>query len=856
MKAKTILTSTASLGVYLGAVLCLVSTTVSSPHPVQLPLIDGTAPPRNMQQSSSTDFLYLNFASVLQSIEDHLRSAPVQRNIHRLFQSRVQFGGEEHSYPSVQYTFDGFWSSWKDNMQNKLLIAGDNIERNMTVKVYSDRGKRLPDQAIIISGFEYGLANMAAFLAQAMVDGIYSDECSVLSSMAENQCSSLSEKERWAIPIKSWQKVQDYSNSNWDYKQQLVDYVDRGMNRLEYNPDHRKIDYGFIQSVSGVYQSGCHDVDSEGNIGSCPSSSSGLVGKMSQRRTAFATALSALCIPRLREIEIVKTTLEYLKGRKEGFVDNLLLYKRGEDLYPSQRCELCGFISLLGWQFLQSFISFIVLSMVMYGVINSDQFDDMVSAIEVFSIPSNVTMPTVDETKKYFQSPDHQAFYMGDPYMQYGHKYGLGNIALFFANGLHLSIEKDDACDEQNEHEVYGKLPISNSCGQYEVSYQDMVCSDESPNMACTVDENMELTAVTFGRLIGSPPPLTCAPKSQIKYTGFWNSELVREEKFEAYANQHGRVDVSGCCWWGRGVLQTKGVCAFGRLNHYIGASAKNLGQPSLFPTIDFCTNPEAICSSIYSRELTWMSGLFLWIDQVQPYDQGDFNYMNELHEFADSGFRDEDFIIKTNNIVKFGCHNPPCQNSGCMGSTLCLASSSSDEDTGNFVTKAYRTFMEVDLWSFPDSEGGSNMPSPSPTRCKVGCTKEPTFAPFNPTSNPSTAPVVDPTQSPTASPFSEGDERMEYFLYVKMILDNKKEEIEKEIFTTPNIPIFTFDGFFEALEYVSTIEPEGLVFFLGKDRTSNLGHGLANIALFLAHASTRGMLLYCADVNKILVFR
>lgn len=335
---KTRATASVAILPLIRGIICLIVTAASTIHTVAILQLQGSAPRRNMQQSASTDFLSLNSAAVLQSIENHIFSMQVQRNIHKLFLSRVQFQGTEHTYPSLQYTFDGFWNSWKTELRNKSLFAGDNIERNMTIEVYSDRGKRLPDQAIIISGFEYGLANVALLLAQIMVDGIYADQCSILSSMPENKCAALSEKDRWSVPMKKWLTVQDYSFGDWDYKEQLVEYVNRGMNRLEYNPDS-EVDYSFVHSVSGVFTVGCHDVDSEGKTGRCPQLSSGAVERMSQRRTAFSMALSALCIPRLREVELIDATLDYLKGRKEGFTQNLLLYKSGEDFYPSQRCK-------------------------------------------------------------------------------------------------------------------------------------------------------------------------------------------------------------------------------------------------------------------------------------------------------------------------------------------------------------------------------------------------------------------------------------------------------------------------------------------------------------------------------------
>jgi len=60
-----------------------------------------------------------------------------------------------------------------------------------------------------------------------------------------------------------------------------------------------------------------------------------------------------------------------------------------------------------------------------------------------------------------------------------------------------------------------------------------------------------------------------------------------------AAINGTGRTDVEGCCWWGRGVIQTTGVCNFGKLNYYLGARAQREGRDALYKGIDFCRQPD-----------------------------------------------------------------------------------------------------------------------------------------------------------------------------------------------------------------------------------------------------------------------
>jgi hypothetical protein len=52
-------------------------------------------------------------------------------------------------------------------------------------------------------------------------------------------------------------------------------------------------------------------------------------------------------------------------------------------------------------------------------------------------------------------------------------------------------------------------------------------------------------------------------------------------------------------------------------------------------------------------------AGFFYWMNEVQEYDKGGWNYINELRSFVDGGMVDEGFINAVSGIVNRGCHNP-----------------------------------------------------------------------------------------------------------------------------------------------------------------------------------------------------
>jgi predicted chitinase len=275
-----------------------------------------------------------------------------------------------------------------------------------------------------------------------------------------------------------------------------------------------------------------------------------------------------------------------------------------------------------------------------------------------------------------------KTFYLGNDDKDKGSMYGLVNIAAFLAQSMKETI-KYNACDENSWDLVDGKYPLSNACGQLGQSYQDYHCPANEKHMECPVDPDMELTAVTHATWYGAPGPLFCRPKkSKNDFTGYWDyqfdcnnpwadpplsCDVYPNQKAGMYnnsipvANSGGRTDTEGCCWWGRGVIQTTGICNFGKLNYFLGARAQREGRSSAYPDIDFCKNPEAICSSQKYKELKWIAGMFYWMESLQSYDSKGWNYMDQLHAFVDGGYSDYSFINAVSGIVNRGCHDPPC---------------------------------------------------------------------------------------------------------------------------------------------------------------------------------------------------
>ena len=250
----------------------------------------------------------------------------------------------------------------------------------------------------------------------------------------------------------------------------------------------------------------------------------------------------------------------------------------------------------------------------------------------------------------------------------------------------------------------------------------------------------MTTKASTNALWFGAPGPLYCGPTTLYPTTGYWDYEYLcnssctvyegqqagREVTTTAVANVAGRTDVEGCCWWGRGAIQTSGPCNYGRMNYFLGKGAADAGLPSRYPTLDICSDPGAICSSEEFPELKWVAGLFYWIDSVQTYSSTlGWDYLTELHRFVDGGMVDSDFIDAVSGIVNRGCHNPPCASGSVDGGP---------ERAAHF--QKVLAALDVD-------------PTPRPPSTPSSTT---------PVAKPAAAPVTAPT-GPEASPVAEGTE-------------------------------------------------------------------------------------------------
>jgi hypothetical protein len=254
-------------------------------------------------------------------------------------------------------------------------------------------------------------------------------------------------------------------------------------------------DFDFFDATSGLIDQGCIDPP-------CAGSSAGQMGSKEvhlkdERRNNFQTILQALNTG--SEKALLRGMVKYFSDMSDVMNGQILRSQTPQgQLYPSYRYTL----------------------------------DDMLAS-----------MTYMAET-----GVGGRKFYIGESKMGDGVKYGVVNAAVFLAQAYKEAIQFD-ACDENNWQLVNERFPLSNSCGQLGMSYQDMHCREDEAFMECPVKKDMEQYALTSALWFQAPGPFKCGPKSKFPTTGFWDYDLGRENNEDAFANSRGRVDVEGECW-------------------------------------------------------------------------------------------------------------------------------------------------------------------------------------------------------------------------------------------------------------------------------------------------------------------
>merc|ERR1719150_2604464 len=135
------------------------------------------------------------------------------------------------------------------------------------------------------------------------------------------------------------------------------------------------------------------------------------------------------------------------------------------------------------------------------------------------------------------------------------------------------------ACDENNYTGLSTASCTQRGDGQL---YADLGASDGSDG-SCPRDNQMTMTAETAASW--TPGPMKCQPGTETE----------------------------GCCWWGRGAIQTTGRYNYGQLQADV-VSKLGLYEADGSP-VDLCQNPEAMCQ----HEVLKMTGaLYYWTTMVQ----------------------------------------------------------------------------------------------------------------------------------------------------------------------------------------------------------------------------------------------
>ena len=450
---------------------------------------------------------------------------------------------------------------------------------------------------------------------------------------------------QWMVGFFEWSdRIQTYDVDGWNYIEKLKEFTDGGYK-----------DFSFVDSVSGILNIGCHNPPCRGfnDVATDPHN-------MRDRNDIFQRFLNQLQVERTFRPPPKPTPMPSPAPTEgEEPTTNVPTELEPPTESPTSSAMPTGLMGRPPADAIDAIFSKIEEVMQSISITSGNVTNRFAETVFQSEHPSGDMWPSYLYTWQGFhlslkkmtsgEGPgEKNFFYIGDGISENSLEYGIVNVAAFLAQGVVRSIY-NDTCDENSYDMVDFRYPLSNSCGQQGLSYQDEICEkDEDIGLECEVDEDMEINGVTNARWLGAPPPMACGNRQ----VGYWDHTTGLEENDIPFMNKGGRNDTQGCCWWGRGVLQVRGVCSYGKLNYWLGAKATTEKRKSLYPDIDFCKNPGAICSDKRSPELRWITGMFHWVQTVQR-NSGDFQYFQTLKEFVDGGnYSDEIFMNMVNTML------------------------------------------------------------------------------------------------------------------------------------------------------------------------------------------------------------
>ena len=338
---------------------------------------------------------------------------------------------------------------------------------------------------------------------------------------------------QWMVGLFEWaDRVQTYSKDGWNYIDELHKFVDGGYK-----------DFSFVDAVSGVVNIGCHDPPCKGfgNQAVQPHNKR-------ERNEVFQRFLNQLQVARNFRPDAVPTPLP-TPGPTTVATDaapGTLSPTEMKD--PTMSPTTSPRPTAVQGRPPESSVKAVEGEIIK----KKGRFTELILQSKH---PSGALLPSYLYTWRGFIKGlrkmtsgvgpgEKNFFYVGDGESPNSLNYGLVNIAAFLADAVVKSIY-DDACDENSHEMVNNRYPISNSCGQGGLSYQDEICKGGDAGMECIVDTKMVSHGVTHARWLGAPPPLYCGDRS----TGYWDHVAGLERNDPPFSNLAGRNDVRGCCW-------------------------------------------------------------------------------------------------------------------------------------------------------------------------------------------------------------------------------------------------------------------------------------------------------------------